>query len=438
MAQNIKEITAADYENAVINHKGKVIVDFYSSECSPCEALAPKFEFFADLFHNEITFYKVFRQQNRELATSIGVKSSPTLLFYDNGKEVHDRFSGEIRKWQIAEAIKSMVGEARYNEVVSAIPKKESEADVVILGGGPAGLTAAIYAAQARLKTIVADQNLVGGQVKITHQMSNYPGTGGPMSGMELMDKMDWQARGAGAEIIAAVDITGLELSENGGLHTVRIDDDIIIRSPVVILGMGSEPRSLNVKGEKELKGKGLSYCATCDGKYYDGQEVIVIGGGNSAVEESMFLTKFATKVTVVHQFDTLQANKTAQEEAFANPKINFIFSHEPRGFEKTPDGKMKVTVEDLKTKTMKEMITDGVFIFVGYVPNTSSVKNQIEKDQWGYIKVNEDMETSIPGVYAVGDIRSKKWRQAVTAVSDGCIAAIVAEKYIAAKKKVH
>jgi thioredoxin reductase (NADPH) len=377
----------------------------------------------------------MFRQQNRELANELGVKGSPTLLFFDGGKEVGQRYSGEIRKVQVAEGVKNLVGEARYNEVIARKEKKRKEADIVILGGGPAGLTAGIYAGQAKMKTILIDQNLPGGQVKITHMMSNYPGTGGPISGMELMDKMDWQARDSGVEIIAAVDVTGLDLDTKGGIHTIYIDDDMEIKARSIVFAMGSEPRALGIPGEKELKGQGISYCATCDGKYYDDQEVIVIGGGNSAVEESVFLTKFASKVTVVHQFDHLQANKTAQEEAFANDKINFVWNNEPRKFEKTEDGKMKVEFEDVKTGERTSMVTDGVFIFIGYVPNTSVIKAEIDKDPWGYIRVNEDMETTIPGVYAVGDIRSKKWRQAATAVSDGCISAIVAEKYVEKQK---
>lgn len=437
MAKNVTEITSAEFEKLVTNSKDRVILDFYSSECSPCEALAPKFESFAELFGNDIKFYKMFRQENRELATRLGVKSSPTLVFFQEGKEVYERMSGEIRKWQIGEAIKSMVGEEHYNQVVSQKEKTVIEADVVILGGGPAGLTTGIYAGQAKLKTVIVEENLVGGQVKTTHMISNYPGTGGPMSGMELMDKMDWQARGAGAEIIAAVDVTGVEFAEKGQRHTVYLDDDVIIKTWSMVLAMGSEPRAIGVKGEKELKGKGVSYCATCDGKYYEGQEVVVIGGGNSAVEESIFLTKFATKVSIVHQFDHFQANKTAQEEALSHEKINVLWNSEPRAFEKTEDDRMLIRLQDVKTGEESSIVTDGVFIFVGYVPNLSRIpEGSVVTDQWGYIRVTEDMETNLPGVYAVGDIRSKKWRQAATAVADGCIAAIVSEKYIESSKK--
>lgn len=436
MAKNVTDINADQAQELILNYPGKAILDFYSDECSPCEALAPKFEEYADLFEGEIKFYKIFRQQNRDFANTLGVKGSPTLLFFENGKEATGRLMGEVRKWQLGDAIRSMVGDELYERVMSKKQKQVKEVDVAILGGGPAGLTAGIYASQAKLSTVLIDQALPGGQVKITHMMSNYPGTGGPISGMELMDKMDWQARNSGVEVIGAVDVSSVELNEQGGPHILRLDgDDIEIRAHAVVLGMGSEPRPLNVPGEKELKGQGISYCATCDGKYFEDQEVIVIGGGNSAVEESLFLTRFASKVNIVHQFDHLQANKTAQEQAYASDKIGFVWNSEPRKFEKTQDGKMKVTLENVKTHETSEMIADGVFIFVGYIPNTHVIQQSLEKDNWGYLKTNEDMETRIPGVYAVGDIRSKKWRQAATAVSDGAIAGIVAEKYVESKK---
>lgn len=440
MAKYVQEINTDQFDELIKSSKDKTILDFYSTECSPCEALAPKFEEFSELFHEDIKFYKMFRQQNRELAVDLGVKGSPTVIFFDGGKEVATRLAGGVRKWELAEQVKALVGEKRYNEVMARKEKQIKEADIAILGAGPGGLTAGIYAAQAKMKTVIIEENLVGGQVSITHSISNFPGTGGPISGMELMDKMDWQTRNSGAEIIAAVDVSKVEIASDGGYHKIFIDgDDMEIRARALVIATGSQPRPLNVSGEKDLKGKGISYCATCDGKYYDNQEVIVIGGGNSAVEESIFLTRFASKVTVVHQFDHLQANKTAQEEAFENEKINFVWNSEPRKFEKTADDRMKVVLENVKTKETTELVTDGVFIFIGYIPNTGVLDEsgvEVTKDKWGYIKVNEDMETNIPGLFAIGDIRSKKWRQAATAVSDGCISAIVAEKYVESMKR--
>ncbi len=191
-----------------------------------------------------------------------------------------------------------------------------------------------------------------------------------------------------------------------------------------MILATGASPRYLNVPGEKELKGNGISYCATCDAKYFHDKEVIIVGGGNTAIEEADFISKFAEKITIIHQFDNLQANKEAQEKAFANPKISFVFDTEPRGFEKNGN-RVRVATENLKTGEKSVLESDGAFIFVGMKPNTDLISDEIEKDDRGYIKTNEDMKTSIEGVYAVGDLRSKKYRQITTAVADGTIAAI-------------
>jgi len=191
-----------------------------------------------------------------------------------------------------------------------------------------------------------------------------------------------------------------------------------------------ASPRYLGVPGEKELKGNGISYCATCDAKYFHDKEVIIIGGGNTAIEEAEFIAKFASKITIIHQFAKLQANMEAQEKAFANPKIKFVLETEPRGFEKV-DGKMRVITEHTKTKEKNTLEADGVFVFVGMKPNTDLFKGTVETDDWGYIKTNEDMLTNIDGVYAVGDLRSKKYRQITTAVADGTIAAIAITKVL-------
>lgn len=431
--ENIVEITAADFEPLIRKTPGAAIIDFYSEDCAPCEALASKYEALAHLFGKDVRFYKIFRQKNRDLALELGVRSSPTLIFFKDGEEVGARLTGAIRKREIIEEIRSLLPHEKFEAISAKRTEQKREVDVAILGGGPAGLTAAIYAAQARLKVLVIDQDLTGGQVKTTHMISNYPGTGGAVSGWELSERMLRQAQDAGAEIMAAVDVTAVSLKT--GRTTIRIDDELEVQAKAVVLAMGAEPRRLGIPGEQEFRGRGISYCATCDGKYYDDKEVVVIGGGNSAVEESLFLTKFAGKVTIVHQFDHLQANKQAQEEAFANPKINFMWESEPRAFEQLPDGRMKVVVENVKTGARTDIITDGVFIFVGMVPNLSSIHDPIEKNAWGYVVTDEDMETSIPGVFAVGDLRAKKYRQAAIAVGEGCIAAINCEKRIEAMR---
>lgn len=422
MSEQIQHIDADQFESVVL-HGGKVAVDFYSDDCAPCAALAPKFDRLQSLYGEHVKFIKIFRQKNRELATSLGVRSSPTVLFYENGKIVGDMLTGGIKRSDLVRNLDQLVGPATSAQIHAQDKPVQTECDILIVGGGPAGLAAAIYAAQAKKKTIVVDLNFMhGGQVSTTHMVSNYPGFPKPINGMELGDHMGAQAREAGAEFRAAVDVTGLNLKT----RSLVIDGIETIRGKKLILAMGSSPRPLGIPGEKEYKGQGISYCATCDAKYFEGKDVVVIGGGNSAVEESLFITKFANRVRIVHQFDQLQANQLAQDTARANPKIEFFLSHEPRAFEKTATG-MKVMVEDLKSKEQKTLETDGVFVFIGMKPNLDIDREGLDMDSFGYIKTDAVMHTTIPDVFAAGDIAAKPIRQITVAVSEGTIAAVQA-----------
>jgi thioredoxin reductase (NADPH) len=426
--ESIRYINAADYESAVLKG-GNVVLDFYSTECPPCEALAAKFEPLSEIYGKDVTFLKIFRQENRELATSLGVQSSPTLIFYRNGEMVGERLTGGIKRSEIVRNLEFLLPKERSEELRAQVKPVATDCDVLIIGAGPAGLAAAIYTAQAKLKTIVVDKELPGGQVKVTHLVSNYPGFAEPISGYMLMHHMSEQAKAAGASFRAAVELTSVDLKS----REIVVDGYETIRAKKVILATGSSPRILGVKGEKEYRGQGISYCATCDAKYYEGKDVVVIGGGNSAIEESLFITKFARSVTIVHQFDKLQANKTAQEKAFANPKIKFIFEHEPREFVKEVQGVRKVVIEDLKTHQLKTIDCDGVFIFAGMAPNLDEFKQSIELDQWGYVKTDGMLRTNLKDVYAVGDVSNKPYRQITTAVSDGTVAAIAVTKELEA-----
>jgi thioredoxin reductase (NADPH) len=419
----MKEINSTEFEKEVLNGK-KVVLDFYSNECPPCEALAPKFEGLSQLYGKDITFLKIFRQQNRELADKLNVKSSPTLLFFENGKEVGSYLTGGIKRIDIVHQLDSMLSEERVKEIKSRIKPIISEFDVIILGGGPGGLTAGLYLCQAKINTVIIDVALPGGHVSTTHEVSNYPGFIEPQAGYMLSHQMSEQTKMCGTTYKVAVDITHVDLEKK----EVIIDEFETIKAKRIIIATGTSPNSMGAPGERELKGKGISYCATCDAKYFVDKEVVVIGGGNSAVEESEFISKFASKITMVHQFDKLTANKQAQEKLLANPKIKVLYEHEPRLFTKEGD-KMVTEVEDLKTKERKKLVSDGVFVFIGFKPNISLFKEKLELDQWGYIKTNQDMQTSIPGVYAVGDVISKKYRQITTAVADGTIAAISISK---------
>jgi len=421
-------IDAAEWQEKVLNHP-KVIVDFYSDECPPCEALAPKFEGLATLYGDDIRFVKIFRQKNRELAEALGIKGSPTVIFYENGERVGDFLSGGVLRSQMEKNLQAMLDPDRVAEIKKNEVKTSTECDILILGGGPAGLTAAIYAAQAKKNVILVDPALPGGQVGTTHMVSNYPGFVEPQRGFMLAHFMSEQAKAAGTHFRSAVEITKLDLTKK----EVEIDGLETISGKKMILATGSSPRFLGVPGEKEYKGQGISYCATCDGKYYDGKELIVIGGGNSAIEEALFLTEFATKITIVHQFDELQANQEAQERAFAHPAINFLMSHEPREFIRTERG-MDVVVEDLKAKEHKTLSADGVFIFVGMQPNLKDMGESLELDDWGYVKVDPLMHTNIMDVFAAGDIASKPIRQITVATSEGTIAAVQAARELSSR----
>ncbi len=420
----MKEINAVDFEKEVLNG-GKVVIDFYSTECAPCEALAPKFDAMAELYGEKIKFLKIFRQGNRELATELGVSSSPTLLFFENGKQVTDLISGGIKKSEIMERLDAML----TSEEISAIKANQkpivSEYDVAILGGGPAGLTAGLYLGQAKIKTVLIDPALPGGYMGITHQVSNYPGFTEAQPGFMLAHYMSEQAKQTGIDFKVAVDITSVDLLKK----EIVIDELETIRAKKIIIATGTTPNTMNAPGESEFKGKGISYCATCDAKYFVDKEVTVIGGGNSAVEEALFITKFASKVTIIHQFDKLTANQTAIEQLQDNEKITVMYEHEPRGFEKRGNI-MITTIEDLKTKEVKELESDGVFVFIGFKSNVSDLGETLpDMNNWGYILTDEDMKTSIPDVFAIGDIISKKYRQITTAVADGTIAAITISK---------
>ena len=422
----MKEINTVDFQQEVLNG-GKVVVDFYSTECPPCEALAPKFEAMAELYGEKIKFLKIFRQGNRELATELGVSSSPTLLFFDNGKQILDTISGGIKKSEMVVRLDKMLSVKEVEAIKSNQKRTVSEYDVAILGGGPAGLTAGIYLGQAKIKTVLIDPALPGGYMGITHQVSNYPGFEQPQPGFMLAHFMSEQAKHTGIDFKVAVDITSLDLLKK----EIVIDKLETIKAKKIIIATGTTPNTMNAPGEREYKGKGISYCATCDAKYFGDKEVTVIGGGNSAVEEALFITKFASKITMIHQFDKLTANQTAIEELQKNEKISVMYEHEPRKFEKRGD-KMITFVENLKTNELKELASDGVFVFIGFKSNVAVLGEHLpEMNNWGYILTDEDMKTSIPDVFAIGDIISKKYRQITTAVADGTIAAITISKEI-------
>lgn len=417
------EISTHEFEKEVLNG-GRVVLDFYSTECPPCEALASKFGDLSELYGKHVKFIKIFRQQNRELAEKLNVKSSPTLLFFNNGKEAAGRLTGGIKRGDIINNLNSMLSGKEVKETENLIKPSVSEFDVIVLGAGPGGLTAGLYLCQSKINTVLIDIALPGGQVATTHEVSNYPGFIQPQAGYMLSHQMSEQTKLCGTAYKVAVDITRVDLEKK----EVVIDEYETVRAKKIVIATGTRPNSTGASGERELKGNGISYCATCDAKYFDNKEVVVIGGGNSAVEESDYISRFASRITMVHQFDKFTANRKAQEKLLSNGKINTLFEHEPRSFTKAGD-KIITEIENLKTKTRSRLISDGVFIFIGMKPNVSLFGDKLKLDQWGYIVTDENMATSLPGIYAVGDVISKKYRQITTAVADGTIAAMAIAK---------
>lgn len=302
--------------------------------------------------------------------------------------------------------------------------------DLIIIGAGPAGLTAGLYAARARLKTLMLERLSPGGQVLMTDWVENYPGFPDGISGFDLMDKMRRQAEKFG------LDIKSTEVSRLDVLKEKQIlaTDNGNLESKAIILACGATPQRLGIEGESLLTGKGVSYCATCDGPFYREQEVAVIGGGDTAVEEALFLTKFASKIYLVHRRDKLRATKLLQERAWEEEKIEIIWDSIP----KTIVGEAGVEGIDLKNvKTGEEshLPVQGVFVFIGYRPNNELVKGVLECDERGFVVTSNNMETSETGIFAAGDITSKLLRQISTAVGDGATAAFAAERYLESLK---
>ncbi|WP_346863719.1 FAD-dependent oxidoreductase [uncultured Draconibacterium sp.] len=299
--------------------------------------------------------------------------------------------------------------------------------DTIIVGAGAAGLTAGIYASRAKLSTLILNEGAVGGQMVLTEEIANYPGVP-TTKGYMLANNMKMQAKSFGCKIKSNVKIKSYKLE--GDVKNIELEDGRVFQGKSVILTPGGRPRSLNIEGEDQFKGKGISYCATCDGDFFTDKEVVVVGGGNSALEEAVALTTFATKVTIVHQFDHFQAFEHAIQEAKNNPKIEFVMESELRGF--YGNGQLqKVKIEHLPTGIMSELSTDGTFIFIGYQPNTEDLADLIELNMRKEIVVDSDMKTSVKGVFAAGDCINKKYRQVTTAVAEGTIAALSVSEYL-------
>jgi thioredoxin reductase (NADPH) len=300
--------------------------------------------------------------------------------------------------------------------------------DVVIVGAGPAGLTAAIYAARGRLNTVILERNMAGGQIALTELVENFPGFPGGVSGFDLSEKMKQQALQFGADLREITGVASFAPAPAGGYTVVTDQGEVRARS--VILAPGVEAKRSGIPGEAEFIGRGVSWCATCDGALYRGRTVAVVGGGDSAVEEGLFLTKFADKVYLVHRRDELRAAPIAQERAFANPKFDFVWDSVPR---RIVGGDLveALEVQNVKTRELRRLPVNGVFFYIGQLANTGFLKGIVELDDAGFIVTDALLRTSLPGVFACGDAHANPLKQIAMAVGEGALAAVQAERYL-------
>jgi thioredoxin reductase (NADPH) len=297
--------------------------------------------------------------------------------------------------------------------------------DIIIVGGGPGGLTAGLYASRAELKTVCLERFLPGGQIANTELVENYPGFE-LIGGAELAKKIEDHARKFGLNI---VNDNAVEIYTEGRFKVVKGDDDEY-RAKAIIVATGGQPRKLGVPGELEFAGKGVSYCAICDGAFFKGVPIAVSGGGDSAVEEGMFLTKFGSRVYIIHRRDELRAAKILQDRAFQNEKIEFIWDSVIEQIN-GPDKVQSITLKNIKTNEKRNLPVSAVYPFVGFVPNSDIFRDAIRKDSGGYIITDENLQTSIQGIWAIGDVRKQLVKQLTNAVGDGTTAAVAAGKYI-------
>lgn len=310
--------------------------------------------------------------------------------------------------------------------------KKKLEYDVLILGAGPAGLSAAIYAARGAAKTAILDISMFGGQPSNYLELENYPALG-KIGGYDMMEKFEEHADMFNIDKYPMQEIESINLVKTPKTIETK---EFIIETKSVIIATGAQAKKLGINGELEFIGRGVSYCAVCDGAFYRDKVVAVVGGGNAAVEEGCYLTKFAKKVYIIHRRDQLRADKIVQDRAFNNEKVEFIFDTIPVEIQGT-DTVETLVIKNAKTNEIKNLAVDGVFPYIGFTPNVEHINAQLKQNENGFIETNEIMETSVKGVYAVGDVRTTPLRQVITAASDGAIAGCYATKYIESLEEI-
>ena len=398
-----------------------VMVEFSAPWCVYCRRLAPALESVAEEYQDTLVFGAVNIDDDPELAQSEKIEVVPTLLIYQNGQVLGSIVAPESRAQLVAfieETLQHREQEANITEHIY---------DMIVVGGGPGGYTAALYAARAGLDTVILEKLSAGGQMALTEQIDNYPGFEDGIDGFSLGEKMKRGTERFGVETKLA-EVLSLDLS--GTVKKAETSEGPLF-ARIIVLATGAGPRELGIEGEQELIGKGVNYCAACDGMFYKNKTVVIAGGGNTAAADALILSRICKKVIVVHRRDTLRATKIYHEPLMKAENVEFRWDSEI--IELLHDEKViGIRLRNVKTGEETTLACDGVFVSIGRKPSSELVKDQVEVDPAGYIIADESTRTNIPGVFAVGDVRTKALRQVVTAVADGATAVHYAEEYLA------
>ena len=401
--------------------KQPVMVEFSAPWCVYCRRLAPALESVAEEYRDTLVFGAVNIDDDPELAQSEKIEVVPTLLIYQNGQVLGSIVAPESRA-QLVDFIEDTL---QHREQEANIT--EHIYDMIVVGGGPGGYTAALYAARAGLDTVILEKLSAGGQMALTEQIDNYPGFEDGIDGFSLGEKMKRGTERFGVET-KLTEVLSLDLS--GAVKKAETSEGPLF-ARIIVLATGAGPRELGIEGEQELIGKGVNYCAACDGMFYKNKTVVIAGGGNTAAADALILSRICKKVIVVHRRDTLRATKIYHEPLMKAENVEFRWDSEI--IELLHDEKViGIRLRNVKTGEETTLACDGVFVSIGRKPSSELVKDQVEVDPAGYIIADESTRTNIPGVFAVGDVRTKALRQVVTAVADGATAVHYAEEYLA------
>jgi len=399
-----------------------VLVDFWAPWCSYCRKIEHAYDAVADEYGDKLVVGKVNIDEEPQVAYEEQIEVIPTLILYQNGKAIDSIVAPESK-----DVIDRFIREALGKQQESKAAEAQHVHDMIIVGGGPGGYTAALYAARAGLDTLVLEKLSAGGQMALSHRIDNYPGFEDGIDGFTLAEKMQKQAERFGARSRYA-EVLRMDLASSP--KVVETGEGTFL-GRTVVLATGANPRELGVAHEFELVGKGVAYCAACDGMFYRDKTVAVIGGGNTAAADALLLSRIAKKVILIHRRDTLRATKIYHEPLLRAENVEFRWNSTVTQL-LHGERLTGVRIRDAETGTERDIACDGVFVSIGRKPATELVKDQLELDAGGYVVAGESTQTGIPGVYAVGDVRTKALRQVVTAVADGAMAVHMAEEYLA------